>query len=206
MGTSGKCKRTVNKWLTPAEFVKKDPAHGDSWRKSILCQGVPLSDLIKGKQEQENDDHCSVCHKLGSLVCCDQCPRAFHSGCHLPTVDENILGEKWHCTYCILAESQQWKYACNRSLTQAVDSCISDFMLECQYLLLKLYSSDEQHIFGPNPCASVPLYGKAILSLDVRLIFDNCFIFNKDNEFGQMGARLKELFEREFQHVFSVQQ
>lgn len=27
----------------------------------------------------------------------------------------------------------------------------------------------------------------------------------KDNEFGQMGARLKEMFEEEFQKIFNIQ-
>uniref|UniRef100_A0A0E9WYK0 Bromo domain-containing protein n=1 Tax=Anguilla anguilla TaxID=7936 RepID=A0A0E9WYK0_ANGAN len=39
---------------------------------------------------------------------------------------------------------------------------------------------------------------------DIHLIFENCATFNRDNEFGQTGARLRQLFDEEFQHVFSV--
>ncbi|KAJ8345732.1 hypothetical protein SKAU_G00299250 [Synaphobranchus kaupii] len=172
-GTSGKCIRTASRWLTPVEFAREDPTLANSfWKKSILCQGIPLNDLIERKvlvfhsllcvckncskndrdqEEQKNDDDCSVCSLRGSLLCCDQCPRAFHSGCHLPTVDETMLGEQWLCTHCILTESQHWRYACDRSLTQALENRISDFMLQCQHLLLQLYNSDEQHIFSKNP-------------------------------------------------------
>lgn len=40
---------------------------------------------------------------------------------------------------------------------------------------------------------------------DIQLIFSNCASFNRDNEFGHMGARLKDLFEREFQRIFNIQ-
>ncbi|KAJ8345734.1 hypothetical protein SKAU_G00299270 [Synaphobranchus kaupii] len=248
-GISGKCIRTASRWLTPVEFAREDPTLANSfWKKSILCQGKPLSDLIerevlvphslqcvckncskndRDQEEQKNDDYCSVCGLRGRLLCCDQCPRAFHSGCHLPIVDETMLGEQWLCTHCILTESQHWRYACDRSLTQALENRISDFMLQCQHLLLQLYNSDEQHIFSKNPCATVPRYRDFIKNpmwldkvaeklqnrqyssvgqfvSDVHLIFENCATFNRDNEFGQMGARFTLLFEKEFQCVFSV--
>ncbi len=42
------------------------------------------------------------------------------------------------------------------------------------------------------------------------LIFDRffCILFScslKDNEFGRMGARLKQILEEEFQKIFSIQ-
>ncbi|KAJ8251587.1 hypothetical protein GJAV_G00222950 [Gymnothorax javanicus] len=248
-GTSGKCIRTATRWMTPVEFSREDPTLANSfWRRSILVQGEPLSNLIERRvlmihsllckckncskeqrdlDEQKNDDHCSVCGRRGSLLCCDQCPRAFHPGCHIPTVEENKLGEQWLCTFCVLTENQRWSYLCDRSRAQAMDCCVSDFLLQCHYLLLHLYSSDEDHIFSSNPCTDVPRYREFIKNpmwldkiaeklqnklyssvgqfySDVDLIFKNCATFNRDNEFGPVGTRLKQLFEEEFQQVFSV--
>lgn len=45
----------------------------------------------------ENDDVCSVCEKMGNLLCCDNCPRAFHQGC---LGLEMVPQGKWYCKYC----------------------------------------------------------------------------------------------------------
>lgn len=45
----------------------------------------------------ENDDLCSICYDAGDLLCCDGCPRAFHTEClFLPTIPQG----KWYCRYC----------------------------------------------------------------------------------------------------------
>ncbi|XP_061080881.1 nuclear body protein SP140-like protein isoform X1 [Conger conger] len=248
-GTSGKCIRTASRWLTPVEFAKEDQELSSSfWKKSILCQGVPLSDLIERKvlechsllclcricskevkdlEEQRNDDDCSVCGRRGVLLCCDRCPRAFHTECHLPAVEKRLLGEEWLCTYCVLTQFQGWSIALERSLRQALDCRTSDFMLQCHYLLLLLYCSDEDHIFSCDPSDTVPRYREFIqnpmwlkkvaeklqegqystvgqFESDILLIFKNAATFNRENEVGPVGARLKQLFETEFQQVFSV--
>ncbi|KAG5832510.1 hypothetical protein ANANG_G00291920 [Anguilla anguilla] len=181
----------------------------------------------RGKKEQVNDDNCTVCGQQRGLLCCDGCSRAFHPKCHLPTVDKGTLGEQWLCTYCVLAACRRKRNVCDRSLTQALKSRISDFMLECRYLLLQLYNSDKDNIFFSDPCDTVPRYREFIedpmwldkvaeklqdrqyssvrqFVSDIHLIFENCATFNGGNKFGQMGERLKKLFDEQFQDVFSV--
>jgi hypothetical protein len=47
----------------------------------------------------DNDDECDLCGKEGELVCCDGCPRAFHTKClNVASADE--LGDPWYCTHC----------------------------------------------------------------------------------------------------------
>ncbi|XP_019199497.1 PREDICTED: uncharacterized protein LOC109193127 [Ipomoea nil] len=65
--------------------------------------GVSLHELsIKLSMERrsssdENDDLCSICADGGDLLCCDNCPRAFHAECvSLP----NIPRGTWYCKYC----------------------------------------------------------------------------------------------------------
>jgi Bromodomain/SNF5 / SMARCB1 / INI1 len=48
-----------------------------------------------------NLDYCHVCANVGNLVCCDICPRAYHSQC-LPAEENTIVGrvDKWECHIC----------------------------------------------------------------------------------------------------------
>ncbi|XP_056309397.1 nuclear body protein SP140-like protein [Danio aesculapii] len=120
-GKRGKSIRTEERWFTPEEFVKEEPTLTNGlWKKDILCHGKTLNFLCKKKilqihsllcecvecstdpedlADQNNDDVCFACHTGGDLVCCDECPRAFHTYCHLPPVLENASGE-WICTFC----------------------------------------------------------------------------------------------------------
>ncbi|KAI0670671.1 hypothetical protein C8Q78DRAFT_975030 [Trametes maxima] len=53
-----------------------------------------------------NEDHCSACRSLGSLVYCDGCPRAFHLWCLDPPMESADLpeGERWFCPACVLEQ------------------------------------------------------------------------------------------------------
>ncbi|XP_020341862.1 nuclear body protein SP140-like protein isoform X1 [Oncorhynchus kisutch] len=249
-GSCGKSIRTELRWMTPVEFVKGESALEDpSWKKDIQWDGKPLSLLIESKilvihsllckcklcssttKDRDNDDDCFICRSQGSLICCDECPRSFHQRCHLPNVDDAILGDDrpWLCTFCVLRASQSWSYPTQMTYQEALTCRISDHPLECQYLLLCLYHADEDHIFVKDPCINVRNYTSVIKTpiwldrvveklqqnlyqsvqhfvSDVLLIFTNCATFNRDNaEFCVMGERLKDLFEREFKSTFSIQ-
>ncbi|KAF7654255.1 hypothetical protein LDENG_00071820 [Lucifuga dentata] len=254
-GTCGKSIRTETNWMTPVEFVKEGSSEPDAcWRKDIQWEGNPLGVLIKKNglnihsvtckcslcrpnkddlENQKNDDECCVCSsaKEEDLVVCDKCPRSFHQTCHLPPVDDTILGddEPWLCTFCVFRNTQEWRYSdelCKRPLS----SHTSQHMLECQYLLLSLYDADEEQIFATNPnlyvkgysnVIKIPMWlGKVAEKLqknkyqtvgefvsDLQLIFTNCASFNRDNaEFYTKGARLKEFFEEELKNIFSIQE
>ncbi|XP_029583122.1 nuclear body protein SP140-like protein isoform X1 [Salmo trutta] len=252
-GLCGKSIRTDQRWMTPVEFVKGESALEDpSWKKDIQWDGKPLSLLIESKilvihsllckcnlcsstandrHDQDNDDDCFICRSQGSLICCDKCPRSFHQRCHLPNVDDAILGDDfpWMCTFCVQRISQPWRYPKKITYQEALTCRISDHLLECQYLLLCLYQADEDYIFVKDPCINVRNYISVIktpiwldrvveklqqnlyqsvqhFESDVQLIFTNCATFNRDNaEFRGMGERLKDLFEREFKSTFSIQ-
>ncbi|XP_041720396.1 nuclear body protein SP140-like protein [Coregonus clupeaformis] len=252
-GLCGKSIRTKKRWVTPVEFVREESALPDpSWKKVIQWDGKPLSVLIKSGvlgihsvqcpcklcstttkdvHDQDNDDDCFICRSQGSLICCDKCPLSFHQRCHLPNVDDAMLGDniQWMCTFCVLRDSQSWHYPKQRTYQEALTCQISDHQLECHYLLLYLYHEDKDSIFVKDPCINVRNYTSMIktpmwldrvveklqqnlyqsvqhFECDVLLIFTNCATFNRDNaEFRGMGERLKNLFEREFKSTFSIQ-
>ncbi|XP_034151103.1 autoimmune regulator-like isoform X2 [Esox lucius] len=251
-GTCGKSIRTEQSWMSPVEFLKGASVMAEtSWKKDILCDGNPLSVLIKSKvliihpplckcklcdptakdlQEQVNDDDCFICRIQGSLICCDECPRSFHQGCHLPNVEDALLGKDFHwvCTFCILRMSLLWRLPSLKTYQEVLNYRTSGRLLECQYLLLFLYHADEDCIFVKDPRVNVRNYSSMIKTpmwldgvveklqnsqyqtvkafvADVLLIFTNCAAFNRDNsEFREMGESLKDLFEREIRNAFSI--
>ncbi|KAI0811041.1 hypothetical protein BC629DRAFT_1024748 [Irpex lacteus] len=69
--------------------------------------GVVFVETI-GNGATSNEDHCSACRSLGSLVYCDGCPRAYHLWCLNPPMEEKDLpagDARWFCPSC----SQQQK-------------------------------------------------------------------------------------------------
>uniref|UniRef100_A0A673FWA3 SAND domain-containing protein n=1 Tax=Sinocyclocheilus rhinocerous TaxID=307959 RepID=A0A673FWA3_9TELE len=142
-GIRGKCIRTEERWFTPEEFVKQEPTVTDGhWKKDILCHGKTLNFLLKvanGRDTQEedvnNDDECYVCHSEGHLVCCDECPRAFHSHCHLPAVHGDSPGE-WICTFSFHSHCHLPRQTDRKSLNQQVCVSYIDSVYMCVCLLV----------------------------------------------------------------------
>ncbi|XP_061556933.1 nuclear body protein SP140-like protein isoform X1 [Phycodurus eques] len=226
-GICGKSIRTNTCWMTPADFVKEAFNDNDaSWKKDILWEGQPLGVVIH--EEQKNDDECYVCKCDGDLVVCDQCPRSFHPKCHLPHIDNSILSDNrtWMCTFCIFTTTQGWRYSDQLESDIVLSKQISKHMLGCQYLLLYLFSADDEQLFATNPCVHLndytavvetPMWLRKIAEkiqkndycyvaefvYDVQLIFSNCDLYNKDNPyFLTEGSRLKRLFDEEFKKAF----
>ncbi|XP_037647796.1 nuclear body protein SP140-like isoform X3 [Sebastes umbrosus] len=257
-GTRGKSIRTETSWMSPEEFIKKASCPTDaSWRKDIKYEGEPLSVLLEANilsidsllctcrncnpsvtdlESQKNDDECSICkieeEEEEELVVCDYCPRSFHQKCHLPHVEDTILGDDsiWMCTFCVFRTSREWLHWDELEREAVMSRQISQHagMLQCQYLLLYLSSADEEQIFASNPCLYLQNYSMVIKTpmwlvniadklqeqlyktvgefvSDVQLIFTNCASYNRDNaEYLAAGNRLKELFDGEMKSVFNI--
>uniref|UniRef100_A0A671R2U3 Nuclear body protein SP140-like protein n=1 Tax=Sinocyclocheilus anshuiensis TaxID=1608454 RepID=A0A671R2U3_9TELE len=233
-GRCGRCIRTKDFWLTPEDFIRVSKPEG-TWRKCILSNGVPLGKLImksvlelhmincdckicEDLEQYLNDDVCFVCDSEGDLVCCDECPQAFHSHCHLPAVHEDSPGQ-WSCTFCVM---KKMKSSSQKTQQDILSSPVSQYTLHCQYLLLHLL-----HESMTDPCAKVPgfsgnicspmMLGRVKLNLenndyrtvqefvtDIELIFNNCYTSSEDSDSSRMTSRLKEVFKRKFETVFKL--
>nr|XP_061804994.1 nuclear body protein SP140-like protein [Nerophis lumbriciformis] len=249
-GNCGLSIRTNSCWMTPADFVKEALDGEDaSWKKELILEGRSLDVVLNEKvlqlhsllcncklckptdgdlDEQKNDDECCVCKSEGDLVVCDSCPRSFHPNCHLPHIDNNILSDNktWKCTFCIFSAFKEWRYSDELESSTVLSKQISKHMLECHYLLLYLFSLDDEQFFATNPCGYLKDYTSVVKTpmwlckieeklqkneyclisdfvSDVELLFSNCVLYNKNNpHFFSMGARLKQLFDEEFKSAF----
>jgi hypothetical protein len=58
---------------------------------------------LLGLAEDGSVDFCNVCNKVGNLICCDFCPRAYHGEC-IPCESrppqESVEMVKWECPRC----------------------------------------------------------------------------------------------------------
>ncbi|XP_053708153.1 uncharacterized protein LOC128751270 isoform X3 [Synchiropus splendidus] len=238
-GSCGMSVRTETRWVTPEEFVKAAPhVANPAWSRDIQCEGRPLSLLVKrgilhvhptgcccgickpsaeDLRRKRNDDKCCLCKAdIGEqLVLCTQCPRAFHRLCHLPQVDHSMLRDHvdWLCTFCTFKRIQELhhRYESKKDKTQLLKSKISDYKMQCQYLLLYLYSSDETQVLPEYKT----LLGRRLQNNQIQTIgeFDSeirvLFIVSNSHYQGQTETldtcqRLQQRFNRKFDEVFNV--
>ncbi|KAM8844904.1 uncharacterized protein AB9W97_000294 isoform 2-T2 [Spinachia spinachia] len=252
-GTCGKSIRTQTSWMTPVEFLKSALDREDaSWKRDINFEGKPLWFLMKAdtlrihslqcdcslckpddaeQRNQKNDDDCGICRREeGDVVMCDECPCSFHPACHLPHVEDDLLRDNgvWFCTFCVFRTNKNCFGSKGLEREAALSYQISQRMLQCQYLLLRLWSADEEQIFAANPRLYLNDYSGVIeapmwlghiagqlqqkryqtvgeFETDVQLVFSNCALYNRENaELLVTANRLKEFFDRKFKSVFNI--
>jgi len=112
VGTRGKRKdKGKGKEVEPMVRVKEEPKaislHSPEPQSNLvrlLCLSFSFSLLTMLSSAQlNNNDHCSACRSIGSLVYCDGCPRAFHLWCVDPPI-ETVDEGKWYCRSCTVSK------------------------------------------------------------------------------------------------------
>ncbi|CAF1301205.1 unnamed protein product [Adineta steineri] len=162
-----------------------------------------------------SDDFCAVCRCGGELVCCDECPRVYHVDCHVPSLNEVSMNDKWKCGLC--CEINNSTGPLKRKHDDTTDKLPSVEKQICEKLILQMYthpSSAPFHQPVPADCIGyhkiitrpmdlrtikekIKSYGNMSEFLaDVRLMFQNCSTFNRpESEIGKSGRTLSKAFE-----------
>lgn len=62
---------------------------------SAVAEEQSVVDLLS-----ENEDECNICGEGGKLICCDNCPLAYHEDCL--EVKADTLPDDWQCPRCVV--------------------------------------------------------------------------------------------------------
>ncbi|EPS69469.1 hypothetical protein M569_05292, partial [Genlisea aurea] len=68
----------------------------DAWSTEFQSRQV-ASRINQDDEIDQNDDSCGRCGDVGELICCDNCPSAFHQGC---LFEQEVLEGNWYCPRC----------------------------------------------------------------------------------------------------------
>ncbi|KAI0306711.1 hypothetical protein B0F90DRAFT_1692430 [Multifurca ochricompacta] len=104
--TSPGSKVTRTKEKGKGRIKEKD---SDKMASRVKEEPLPATlPLFNNISSARNEDHCSACRSLGSLVYCDGCTRAYHLWCLDPPMDAADIPEgesRWFCPSCELHQN-----------------------------------------------------------------------------------------------------
>lgn len=104
--------------------------------------------MTSTSSEDIHSDYCRVCKDGGQLLCCDQCPMAYHLKCLIPPMKRVPTGE-WKCPRCQVNGISQNTLK-SISIWKAINNFL--FFIISSFLWLFLPS------LPLSPLLSIPIY------------------------------------------------
>ncbi|KAK4487564.1 hypothetical protein RD792_005790 [Penstemon davidsonii] len=68
----------------------------DAWSAEYRERKI-TPQVDQGDETDQNDDSCGRCGDVGELICCDNCPSAFHQAC---LFEKELPEGSWYCPQC----------------------------------------------------------------------------------------------------------
>ena len=193
---------------SPAKTSPKTTGRVKS-RPSPPSELPPEVDVV----EDGNVDFCAVCSGGGGLLCCDKCPRAFHTKCIMVNEDELPPGD-WECLRCkkndleiseneLVNVDESNRSHRLRDLLKGIVTILEGYDFGYAFQEPVLGETYERVIESPM-CYDwilakldagtyedlLPDYFK-----DMLLVYENCYRFNAE---GSAIFRMAEVHERKF--------
>ncbi|CAM9825969.1 unnamed protein product [Chrysoparadoxa australica] len=159
--------------------------------------------------EDGNSILCSICLLGGEMLCCDSCPRAFHTAC-LKMKDNELPEGEWHCRFCREGIDHQ-----TPTLKPVPAKAKITPILHAERILEWLWDHEFAAVFREEVNSrDIPDYDKVVKQKmdlskikrklrdkvyktkpaqfvsDVRLIFSNCLAYNTERSAIARGCTL----------------
>jgi len=115
--------------------LPSEQTNGIEQRKSTQSKTIDKSETIL---LDTSEDFCAVCRCGGELVCCDECPRVYHIDCHVPSLNEVTMNDKWKCSLC--SEINNSSTTLKRKHEDSNDKLSSTEKQICEKLILQMYT------------------------------------------------------------------
>ncbi|XP_070533236.1 LOW QUALITY PROTEIN: MYND-type zinc finger-containing chromatin reader ZMYND8-like [Ptychodera flava] len=191
---------------TPSSSSKDEKEERETASPSHKKRKNPIPKAIR-EMDSRNDFYCWICHREGSVICCEVCPRVYHVRC-VKLVDEPE-GD-WFCPEC----EKITKAECVDTQSKAMSQLTLDhFCRLLMYALQRMKHSGtelfqkpvqlDQHpnyleyVFHPMDLSTLEknihkkVYGSTEAFLaDTKWILHNCVLYNGANHKLTTSARM----------------
>ncbi|XP_033121643.1 protein kinase C-binding protein 1-like isoform X2 [Anneissia japonica] len=139
--------------------------------------------IKRREQDSSNDFYCWICHREGSVICCELCPRVYHSRCL--QLNEETDGD-WFCPECQKIMKAECVETQSRAMSMLSVDQLSRLLI---FSLQRMKHSWAQPFLKPVDLETVPEYYEYIFHpMDLSTLEKNI----KSKKYGSTDAFIAE--------------